>query len=88
MEYFTDIGLKQHLEYALHHVITSSSNSSLNTDSSQGSFSLKLKNAFKKTETKFSIASNWFRNRSKSFKKTKTTKKNNEKNNGIMFDFL
>lgn len=31
LEYFTDIGLKQHLDYALHNVITSSTSASIKT---------------------------------------------------------
>ena len=87
LEYFTDIGLKQHLEYALHNVITSSTTASAssiaNSESSQVSLSLKLKNKFSSVIS----ASNWFKQRNtKSGKKNKLSKnKSIEKNNGTFF---
>lgn len=84
LEYFTDTGLKQHLEYALHNVITSS----ISNDSQvSGSIGSKLKDAFKKTENKFSsLTSNWFKNK-KPKKSAKSGKKGDasekmEKTNG------
>ncbi len=83
LEYFTDTGLKQHLEYALHNVITSS----ISNDSASGSIGSKLKDAFKKTENKFSsLTSNWFKNK-KTKKSAKSAKKGDanekmEKTNG------
>ena len=58
LEYFTDIGLKQHLEYALHNVITSKNDQMIE------SAGAKVKNVFKKTENKISsmiLGSNWFK---------------------------
>lgn len=70
LEHFTDIGLKQHLEYALHNVITStavaesSSTSSLVTN--------KIKNVFKINKlTSMINASGWFKSRKRSKLKRK-----------------
>lgn len=65
LEFFTDIGLKQHLEYALH------SNMSSNQNSTIQSTSTKVKDVFKKTENKISSfisSANWFKKKSKSKK--------------------
>ena len=74
LDYFTDIGLKQHLEYALHNVITSSSSIgdiSTNASSySNSNISSKLRKAFRKTENKFT---DWFKSKNK--KKSTTTSK-------------
>ena len=78
LDYFTDTGLKQHLEYALHNVITSSSSfADLSTNTvaySNSNISSKLRKAFRKTENKFN---DWFKSKNK--KKTMTTLKSQSK---------
>jgi hypothetical protein len=84
LEYFTDTGLKQHLEYALHNVITSNPAdlSALNNVTN------KLNNAIKKTGNKFTsmlTGSNWFKNKKQ--RKTvgnKLLKSTDKKSNGII----
>ncbi|CAF0723942.1 unnamed protein product [Brachionus calyciflorus] len=67
LEYFTEIGLKQHLEYALHNLITSKSgNDGNNLLEVTGA---KVKNAIKKTENKIASmmsATKWFKSKKKS----------------------
>lgn len=63
LEYFTDEGLKQHLEYALHMDARPKKSSVMESTGT------KVKNAFKKTETKISSllsSSNWFKQKKKS----------------------
>jgi hypothetical protein len=86
LEYFTDTGLKQHLEYALHNVITSNSND----PSALNNLTNKLNTTIKKTGNKFTsilTSSNWFKNKKprKSITKAKSTDK---KSNGIFLSLL
>jgi len=75
LDFFTDIGLKQHLEYALHNVITSSSSigdiSSNPASYSSSNISTKLRKAFRKTENKFT---DWFKSKNSKKKSTRLSK--------------
>ena len=84
LEYFTDTGLKQHLEYALHNVITSNS-----TDGAAlSNVTNKQKTAAKKSENKFTsmLASNWFKNKKQRKTTSKAQSKSSDKKlNGLFF---
>lgn len=79
LEYFTDIGLKQHLEYALHMDVPSKQNSVIQSTTT------KVKNVFKKTENKISSlisSSNWFKK-----KKSKNLSEQRKKSGKTLFIF-